>query len=151
MTSPAERDEQICQRYINENISAKKLAQDYGLSEVRLRQILSKYGVKAKDRVAPHREIGEVDPPLSALHRKIGLRLVFFRTYTRKLDRPELSQLLGWAVQKTALVERGEFNLTLIDLQDIARALQTTPAAVLDAPEIVAPTDPKTPNPSDQV
>lgn len=147
MTSPTDRDQIICQRYLDENTSAKKLAQEYGLSEVRIRQILSKHGVKVTDRVVPRREVGETAPPLSALHRKIGLRLMFFRTYTKKLDRPELAHMLDWSVQKTALVERGEFNLTLIDLQDIARALNTTPSAVLDAPEIVAPTDEtRTPN-----
>lgn len=131
MTSPTERDEAICQRYTTENTSAKKLGLEYGLSEVRVRQILSKHGVKVKDRVASPKEVGGPAQPLSPLHRKVGLKLLYFRTYTKKLDRPELAERLNWSVQKTSLVERGEFNLTLIDIQDIARALETTPELVL--------------------
>lgn len=110
------RDKQICERFLAENITASKLGLDYGLSEVRVRQILKAGNANAKDRAPDVASQEGVEKTLSPVHVKIGRQVAIHRMSGLGMDRSGLAVLLNWSTIKVAAVERGEFNLTLLDL-----------------------------------
>lgn len=124
-----ERDANICRRYVAEGISAARLGLDVGLSEVRVRQILKTAGVTVKNK-SPTLAEGD-DGTLSRQHARLGKKLLTYRSLTLGVDRPYLAEKMNWTNQKIASVEKGIFNLTLLDLQDLARLFETTLSTLL--------------------
>lgn len=130
MPSPSEeRDAKICHRYLTESISAARLGLDIGLSEQRVRQILKSAGITVKNK-APELAGGD-DGTLSPLHSKLGKKLLTYRSLTLGVDRPYFAEKIGWTNQKIASVEKGTYNVSLMDLQDLARIFETTVSGVL--------------------
>lgn len=124
-----ERDEILCRRYVSERISTVQLGIDFGLSEIRVRQILKSRNVSVKDR-APG--LAEGDRVVSPLHLKLGKKLLTHRSLELGVDRPFLGKKLGWSSQKIASIERGTFNMTILDLNDLAKLFETTPPRLLE-------------------
>ena len=119
MTGTQERDEAICRAYLSpENKSAERLAIEYGLGVSSVWKILKKGEVK-KPPGPRVRKLPE-EKQMGLSHIKIGLRLSYYRSFTLAADRPKLAEKLGWSLQKVAHVEQGQFNLSLVDLQDLA-------------------------------
>lgn len=112
------RDERICSRYLAEGLSAERLALDEGLSAARVKQILREGKATGKPRIKP---VEGADKTVSAAHVKIGKVLAHHRMITMGVDRAHFAAKIQWSHVKVAYVEAGTYNLTLIDLQDIAR------------------------------
>ncbi len=132
------RDEVLCRRYVSEKISTVQLGLDFGLSEIRVRQILKSRNVSVKDRTPG---LAEGDRVVSPLHLKLGKKLLTYRSLELGVDRPFLGEKMGWSIQKLASVEKGTFNMTILDLNDLAKLFETTPARLLEVAAIVAPVD----------
>ena len=132
------RDEGIVSRYLSEKISAERLAMDFGISSLRVRQILKAAGVSKKDRPPDLKDEG--DRTLSSRHVKIGKYVSFERGFTLGVDRTYLAGKLGWSAIKLASVEHGTFNLTLIDMEDLARIFETSLTGLLEASEATTET-----------
>ncbi len=129
---PLGRDAAICQRYLTENISIPRLAADVGLSEVRVKQILANAGISKRDKSFDLEE--EVDKTYSNRHVALGKFLIHTRTFSLGVDRSYFAKTkLGWSVPKLASIEKGTYNITLIDMVDLAAALNTTLEALLAA------------------
>lgn len=122
MGSPlTERNTQICDRYLKGGETAESLAMDNGLSVASVRVILRDGGaLKGK---APRVFRTETERVLSPLHAKLGGMLSHYRAFTRGIDRRMAADELNWSMQRVASVEKGVYNLTLVDLQDLARFL----------------------------
>lgn len=144
------RDSSICERYTNENISVPRLAADVGLSEIRVRQILRDCGVAKKDKVIDPDE--EVDKTYSSRHVALGKFLIHKRTFDLGVDRGYFAKsVLSWSASKLASVEKGTYNITLVDMVDLAAALSITLEALLavTTPVVEATsTDPQSQSPS---
>ena len=124
------RDSKICERYLAENISIPRLAADVGLSDIRVRQILASAGVTKKDKVLDPEE--EADKTYSSRHVALGKFLIHKRTFSLGVDRTYFAKsVLGWSTSKLASVEKGTYNITLIDMVDLAASLSITLEALL--------------------
>lgn len=129
----APRDAEICHRYKTENISTARLAIDFGISEISVKKILQAAGVTLADRVPRPME---GDKTLSARHVKIGKYVVYHRAFSLGVDRAHMAREMGWSPQKLSSIEAGTFNLTIMDLDDLARIFKTTASHILEATEI---------------
>lgn len=122
-----ERDNMIIEDYLN-NRPMVEIRREYGLSERRIFQILSKYGVtvsrKRKEKGAPPR-------PLSGLHQSIGRRLYDYY-FEAEMERPTVAEKLGVSVQVVRRMELGAHNLDLFELQDIAAFMKISVGELLD-------------------
>ena len=149
MPSPVEeRDLLICQRYETEDISTERLGIEFRLSDIRIKQILKAGGVSLKNR-APGLAAG--DKTLSATHVKIGKKVHVYRSLTLGVERSYFGEKIGWSPQKVASVEKGTFNLTLLDLNDIAKITGETLSKLLDVSTMdntPSPTGPPSNNPT---
>lgn len=135
-TSLSKRNSEICERYLKENISAERLAADVGLSTIRVQQILKAGNVSRKDRGV----VEKPDKVISALHLQLGNSLAYHRAFTLKISRPDMGDLLQWSYVKLAAVEHGTYNLTLLDLNDLARLYKISTSAMLAATEAAVKT-----------
>lgn len=116
-----ERNERICNRYLEEGETAQEIAIDVGLSVMAIRVIL-KNGNALRGKTPRVKKLKE-DKVLSPLHAKIGGMLSHHRFFTRGIDRRMAADELNWSMQRVATVEAGGYNLTLTDLQDLSRFL----------------------------
>lgn len=114
----SERNQQIAQQYL-EGRSAPSIARDHGLSLSSVRVILREQGVTSSKRT-PRPDVVEAEKkPISMKHKKIGERLIYYRSMTKGQGRAEASRKLGWSTQKIAMTEAGKHDLTLTDLEDL--------------------------------
>lgn len=116
-----ERNQRICDRYLEEGETAQEIAIDVGLSVMAIRVIL-KNGNALRGKT-PRVKKPKEDKVLSPLHAKIGGMLSHHRFFTRGIDRKMAAEELNWSMQRVATVEAGSYNLTLTDLQDLSRFL----------------------------
>jgi len=116
-----DRNERICDRYLEEGETAQAIAIDVGLSVMAIRVIL-KNGNALRGK-GPRTKKPKEDKVLSPLHSKIGGMLSHHRFFTRGIDRRMAADELNWSMQRVATVEAGGYNLTLTDLQDLSRFL----------------------------
>jgi len=114
-----ERDQQIVQSYLD-GLSAPAVARSFQISEALVRKILAAKGVKASDRQSTAPKDSTMSKTFSRTHEKLGERLAFCRSMEIKQSRHEAALKIGWTVHKLAAIEKGVFNVTLIDLQDIS-------------------------------
>lgn len=80
------------------------------------------------------------DKVISALHLQLGNSLAYHRAFTLKISRPDMGDLLQWSYVKLAAVEHGTYNLTLLDLNDLARLYKISTSAMLAATEAAVKT-----------
>lgn len=130
------RDVELARRYLNESISVERLALEVGLSTIRVKQILKAQGV-TKEQRSPLAKIAE-DRSLSPRHVRIGKQVAHYRSFNLSVDRTFFAQEIGWSTTKLSSVEKGTFNLTLIDLDDIARTLGKPLHVLLEASEVAS-------------
>lgn len=123
MTAIEDRDARICRQYVEEKVSAELLAMREGLGLSMIRKILQKGGATGQPG-ARKRSKDEGPKVLGPMHTVLGARLSHYRTFYLNSDRSDLAADLGWSLQKLAYVEKGSFNLTLTDMQDLCKLLQ---------------------------
>ncbi len=99
----SERDEQVAQDYMD-GMTVPALANEHGLSESRIWQILDDKGVSgSSERMRVRREPSE-PKPLSEVHEILGRRLSEFEL-DRLIDTKELSRRLNWSKNKLTAME----------------------------------------------
>lgn len=146
MSSIEERDEAICRAYTEDKVPAERLAIQYGLGVSSVWKILKKRGAKRPE--GPPVKRSPVEKILGDSHLKIGYKLTHYRSFELVADRTALANKLGWSVKKIAAVEQGKFNLSLIDLQDLATLFKVPLTRLLDVLFSNAPsTTPESTNP----
>lgn len=143
MTPLQERDKAICEAYVA-GTTAERLALDYGLSVSAIRLILRTSKVKKPKLSKEQRAVvvaakRAAPKTFGSMHEKIGTRLSHYRSFTLMLDRPATAQKLGWSTQKLASVEQGAFNLSLIDIQDLATFMKEDVSQFLNTAVAPAP------------
>lgn len=120
-----DRDALIATRYLEENKSAPDLALEFGLTVARIYQILTDKGIKRNDATRPRTKT-EGTRAFSQVHVNIGLKLYQFRNFENSDTRDLAAVKLNWSIKKLALVEKGETQLTVNDLSQIAKYLDLT-------------------------
>lgn len=105
-------------RYLG-GYTAYQIARELSLSISCVRKVLRDQGVNAKQRQQQGRRQIEARP-ISNMHRKLGDQFYFHYKMERKMERKAVAAKLGWTPQKCASVERGVYDLTLTDLQDLS-------------------------------
>lgn len=128
-----ERDARIQSRFLEQGHTAQRIAIDEGLSLVRVEQILKP--VRGKPRAIA----AEGEQSLSPRHVRIGRKLSKHRQLVLGVDRPFLADKLKWSSVKVSYVEKGTHNLTLVDLEQIAKILQIKLWELLESTEIDDP------------
>jgi len=104
----SERNEEIVELY-RYGSTATQLARTFGLSEIRIRQIVE--GVKKEKKVE--------EKPITQAHRRLGVMICDYR-FDHHIDRTAMAKKLGWSVRKLARLDQGYFDPTMLDLQDLA-------------------------------
>lgn len=117
------RNQSICTRYVDGE-TADSIALDCGLGVMAVRMIL-KAGNALRGTTKRVKRSAE-DKVITTSHLRIGTTLSHYRAFTRGIDRRMAAQELQWSVQRVASVEQGTYNLSLLDLQDLARFMNTT-------------------------
>ena len=120
-TAIEKRNKGICERYLKGGETAEALAIDSGLSVMSVRVILKNGDALKKGRPKVLRT--EAERVISPLHARLGGMLSHHRAFTKGIDRRMAADELGWSMQRLATAEKGLYNLTLTDVQDIARFL----------------------------
>lgn len=117
-----ERDALIAHQFIEENKTAPELSVEFGLSVARIYQVLNDQGVK---RGPEPRQRTKTDGTraFSQMHVNLGLKLYSFRQFEKSNTRDQAAEELNWSVKKVALIEKGEMQLTLNDLLQLAKYL----------------------------
>ena len=121
----SDRDQEIREKYAEGAATAASLSRTYALSIPRIRQIVA--GVEKKKGGKP----GSILQPISKLHQRLGRR-VYDHRFDRQLTKQYVAGKLGWSVSKLTLVERGQADLTLLDLQDLTTFMKQTLGEFLD-------------------
>jgi len=117
-----ERDLTICQD-ARDGKTASEIARAYGLSPRRVQQILRERNVRnTRIRATGHISMS----PISRVHAKIGQGVYDFR-FHRHQRLTDAAEQIGWSAIKFRRVEQGLHDLTLLDMQDLADYLGTSP------------------------
>lgn len=114
------RDDEIVLGYL-QGSSAAKLGRIHKLSVPTIRKILQDRKVTRKECITSSETSKVIDP----LHIKVGQRLYHAR-FKRNVERLVAADLLGWSAKKLNNVEKGHAVLTLIDLAEISKYMETT-------------------------
>lgn len=123
------RDEQISQDYLDGR-TVPSLAEEYGLSETRVWQILNRKGVSGSvERKRARREPSE-PKPLSTVHEILGRRLSEFKM-DLLIDAKELSRRLNWSKNKLTAMEQGRKDPTLTELMEVSKLLKIPIGVIL--------------------
>ena len=133
-----ERDKRIAQDYLKGSITTD-LALDYRLSIARIFQILREQGATGKDSPERAKVIPEGPKYFSPIHVKLGHRLFTFRAHTLFQERSDAAIDLGWSVKKLALVEKGETQLTLTELIQVAQYMRVSLSSLMSDLELTGP------------
>ena len=125
-----ERDAKIVRMYLEENKKVPEIAAAVGVGMPRIYQILADNGVKRDSAVAraaqAARSKEEGLRAFSQVHVNLGLKLYSKRQFVDELTRDVVAQELNWSMKKLALVEKGETELSLTDLQQMAKFLKVS-------------------------
>lgn len=125
----SERDEQISQDYMDGR-TTPSLADEYGLSQTRIWQILNLKGVSGSiDRKQVQKAIRRTKP-ISDVHETLGRRLSEFEL-DRRIDARELSRRLNWSKNTLTATEKGCKDPTLTELMEVSRLLKIPVGAML--------------------
>lgn len=125
----SERDEQISQDYMDGR-TTPSLADEYGLSQTRIWQILNLKGVSGSiDRKQVPKAIRRTKP-ISDVHETLGRRLSEFEL-DRRIDARELSRRLNWSKNTLTATEKGCKDPTLTELMEVSRLLKIPVGAML--------------------
>lgn len=122
------RDERVGE-LTKQGFSAERIASDTGLSAVGVRKIQKELGVKKG--TSPRVE-DPLEKNFSTAHTKIGLRFYNFYHFDKVRTSSQLSEEIGWSVQKIASIGKGQFNLTLVDIQRMATYMNKTIAELME-------------------
>lgn len=117
-SSIAERDASVCDAY-KAGGSLEDIGKAHGLSAASVRKTVSRAGVKREPSVVKRGP--RPSEAISPLHEKIGLRLKQM-TFLLK----DKSPVLQWSPQKLSAIEKGSYDFTLQELQEICKALGHT-------------------------
>lgn len=120
-----ERDQEIRERYAEGGVTAASLSRTYALSIPRIRQIVA--GMK-KPKGG---KLGQPQQPVSKLHQRLGRKVYDYR-FDNQLTKKYVADKLGWSISKLTLVERGQVDLTLLDIQDLTTLMKQTPGEFID-------------------
>ena len=124
-----ERDEQISQDYMDGR-TTPSLADEYGLSQTRIWQILNLKGVSGSiDRKQVPKAIRRTKP-ISDVHETLGRRLSEFEL-DRRIDARELSRRLNWSKNTLTATEKGCKDPTLTELMEVSRLFKIPVGAML--------------------
>lgn len=107
--------------------SPAALCRENGIGQRQFYLILKKY----PDAVRQKKSTVEEKQPLSRIHSRIGRELYDFY-WGKNMDRQRAANRLGWGSLRLRSVEKGEHDLTLFELQDIASFMGMTVGALLD-------------------
>lgn len=116
----SDRNQEIIDLY-RQGSTATALARTFGLSEPRIRQIVS--GVKKE-------KLLELQP-ISRAHKRLGVIICDHR-FDQKVERKNMAQKLGWSIAKLRHIEQGLRDPTLMDLQDLASYMKKDLGALVN-------------------
>lgn len=119
--SNADRNVQIYKEFHEDRKTVEELAEAWGLSKPRIYQILTDIGKKAV-KVEEGPEEGKV---LTQAHVQVGLKFYSHRHFKVE-DLEDAAKSLRWSSKKIRQVERGETQLTLSDLIQLAQYMNIT-------------------------
>lgn len=120
-----ERDSEIALGYL-QNASAPQLARKHKLSIPQIRRILKEQKVCRGGVIVQSETSKAIDPT----HIRLGLRLYNYR-FRKCVDVSIAAQLIGWSARKLRSIEQGKTVVTVIDLQEMATYMQTTPSELM--------------------
>jgi hypothetical protein len=108
--------------------TAAEISRIHGVSVRRVYQVLEEQNVNKNRNNGARRKI---DTPLTKCHEKIGKRVYDF-WFDQGLERVQAAGQLGWSVHKLRMVEKGQVNLNLFDLRDIATWMKISLGNLID-------------------
>jgi hypothetical protein len=106
--------------------SVADLARMYGISGRWVYELLRLEGVSPDRR--------RQKTPISPLHKAIGSRLIE-HMYQQGLDKRHVANNLEWTFQKLSRVMQGVFDLTILDLQELAALLRVDYTTLMTVPK----------------
>lgn len=115
-----ERDAEIVQGYLKGK-KAAALARDHRLSTAQIWKILERNGAKREDVVSEAESSKVIDPD----HIRLGNKLYNYR-FGRLLETAIAADRMGWSAKKLRNIEQGHSVITVPDLKDMARFMETT-------------------------
>jgi hypothetical protein len=120
--------------YFDQGLSYSTLEAKYGRSEQSIRRLVraaEEEGRKRTKAAADRRSImGDVGP-LSPMHRRLGTRLVRWRTIDNNHTPTEASKLLGVSLNRLHTMEGGIHNWTLLELHYLAERMGVNPIELI--------------------
>ena len=122
------RNQQMKEEFLLDRRSTTELARMYGMTERRVRQILEEQDVRINQK---SRIKSDTSQPISKLHIRIGQRLYDYR-FTEGFELEEVSLSLNMTKVRIRKIEKGEQELELMDLQNIARYLGMTVSQLIE-------------------
>ena len=120
-----ERDAEIALGYL-QGATAAKLGRKYKLSVPQIRKILAEQKVTRKDVIVEAETSKAIDP----MHVRLGLRIYNYR-FKKGVATSIAAQLIGWSARKLRSIEQGQTVVSLMDLMEVARFMQTTPPELM--------------------
>lgn len=124
-----ERNRNIAQDYLK-GLNARELKDKYGVSIPLVYKVLAEQGATGPNAPERNKDL-EKSRVLSKAHVKLGLRLYEHRQFTVGETRISAALTFNWTSKKIALVEKGETELTLMELIKMANYMR------LSLPELV--------------
>lgn len=117
--------EQILDDYFNEGVSYAILEAKYGRSEQALRRLVKRAELEGRVRLKPSGDRRSVltSPPLTRLHKRIGMRFIRWRSIENSYSTPEAADILGMSLNRLHAIEGGIYNWTLLELHYVIERL----------------------------
>lgn len=116
--------------YFDQGMSYSTLEAKYGRSQQSLRRIIraaeAEGRVRTKAATDRRTILNSVDP-LTPMHRRIGMRLVRWRTIDNNHSPAKASEILGVSLNRLHTMEGGIHHWTLLELHYVAERLGVTP------------------------
>jgi len=120
--SNADRNRQIYKEFHEDKKSVNELSQEWELTVPRIYQILADVNKRSAEVVEKIPD----SKALSQAHVQVGLKFYAYRHFTAEDELDETVTKLRWSSKKIGQVERGETQLTLSDLLQLAQYMQVS-------------------------
>lgn len=114
--SDVQRD--ILDAYFNDGLSLSMIEAKHGRSKVSIDRLVKRAKDAGRTRLKQPADRRSVltSPPLSHLHKRIGMRVIRWRTLENNYGVPEGAEKLGITPNRLHSIEGGIYNWTLLEL-----------------------------------
>lgn len=124
MSTNTERNNQLADDFMDGK-TVKELSEIYGIGQRMILRILQTKGLRAKNRKMQI-PLKDRQRPKSKLHKAIGDKIYDFYFIKKNMNRAAAAEALGVSAKALKGIETGYSQLSLTDLQTIARFMDTT-------------------------